>query len=125
MEESVELSGLERLLTGMRGLDAVLNGGLFKGGVYIVAGRPGAGKTILGNQICFTHTQLGERALFVTLLSETHGRMLANLQNMRFFDPSRIGTSLHYLNGYMTLEKDGLPGVLKLLRDGVRQHKAS
>src|SRR6185436_20888369 len=98
MEE--ELTGLERLPTGMRGLDAVLNGGLFKGGVYIVAGRPGAGKTILDNQICFAHTQLGERALFVTLLSETHGRMLANLQSLRFFDPARVGTTLQYLNGY-------------------------
>jgi circadian clock protein KaiC len=125
MDDSAELKPLERLPTGMRGLDAVLNGGLLKGGVYIVAGRPGAGKTILGNQICFNHTGNNERALYVTLLAETHGRMLANLQTLSFFDPARIGSSLHYLNGYLTLEKDGLPGVLKLLREGVRQHRAS
>jgi circadian clock protein KaiC len=44
---------LARLSSGVPGLDRVLGGGLFDGGVYIVEGMPGAGKTILANQICF------------------------------------------------------------------------
>jgi KaiC/GvpD/RAD55 family RecA-like ATPase len=42
---------MSRVETGVPGLDTILNGGLFKGGVDIVEGPPGAGKTILGNQI--------------------------------------------------------------------------
>src|SRR5262245_27663102 len=44
-----------RIQTGIVGLDLILGGGLFKGGVYIVMGRPGTGKTILGNQLAFHH----------------------------------------------------------------------
>lgn len=42
---------VDRVDTGVPGLDTILNGGLFRGGVYIVEGAPGSGKTILGNQI--------------------------------------------------------------------------
>jgi len=44
---------LERMRSGVRGLDEILRGGFFGGGLYIVEGAPGVGKTILGNQICF------------------------------------------------------------------------
>jgi hypothetical protein len=39
---------LERLPTGIPGLDAILRGGFLKAGIYIAHGNPGAGKTILG-----------------------------------------------------------------------------
>jgi circadian clock protein KaiC len=41
--------------SGIAGLDAVLQGGFLQGGLYIIQGTPGVGKTILGNQICFDH----------------------------------------------------------------------
>jgi circadian clock protein KaiC len=58
---------IPRLPTGIEQLDIVLDGGLFKGGSYIVAGAPGAGKTILGNQISFNHIAAGGRAVYLTL----------------------------------------------------------
>ena len=64
--------GLERIATGVPGLDEVLKGGFFEGAVYIVRGTPGAGKTILANQICFHQARQGKRALFVTLLAGTN-----------------------------------------------------
>ncbi len=39
----------------------------------MVTGGPGAGKTILGNQFCFSHVARGEHAVYVTLLAESHG----------------------------------------------------
>ena len=41
-----------RVATGIAGLDTVLLGGVFEGGIYIVEGSPGTGKTILTSQIC-------------------------------------------------------------------------
>jgi circadian clock protein KaiC len=114
-----------RVPTGIRGFDEVLGGGLFAGGVYIVMGMPGAGKTILGNQIAFDHTRAGGRAVYVTLLSESHGRLLAFLQTMSFFDEAAVGNSLRYLNGYKSVESEGLPGLLKLVHQVVRESKAS
>jgi len=33
------------------GLDTILGGGFISGAIYIIRGEPGAGKTILSNQI--------------------------------------------------------------------------
>lgn len=114
-----------RVPTGIPGLDEVLSGGLFRGGVYIVRGIPGVGKTILGNQLAFHHVREGGRALYATLLSESHGRLLAFMQTMSFFDRAAVGSGLTYLNGYGAIEKEGLPGLLKLIRGIVRESKAS
>ena len=116
---------LERVPSGLAGLDTILHGGFLRGGVYMVLARPGAGKTILGNQICFGHVASGGRAVVLTLLTESHSRLLAQLRPMRFFDPACIGSTLSYVAGFNALEKDGLKGLLALLRKVVRDHKAT
>jgi circadian clock protein KaiC len=113
-----------RVATGIRGLDEILGGGLFKGGIYIVSGFPGSGKTTFGNQVSFHHGSRGGHAVYVTLLSETHARMLFQMRSMSFFDEAAIGSSLVYLNGFSTVEKDGLQGLLTLIRQMVRDRQA-
>jgi circadian clock protein KaiC len=44
----------------------------------MILGRPGAGKTIFGNQICFRHVEAGGRAIFLTLLTESHSRLISH-----------------------------------------------
>src|ERR1700750_428354 len=92
-----------RITTGGAGLDTLLGGGLVAGGVYLIMGRPGVGKTTLGNQACFTHVAAGGKAVYVTLLAETHARMLRNLTGMAFFNPEAIGTQIAYVGAYLTL----------------------
>ncbi|HXN40465.1 MAG TPA: ATPase domain-containing protein [Myxococcaceae bacterium] len=116
---------LTRLLTRVPGLDTISNGGFYRGGIYLVQGKPGAGKTILGNQICFGHVASGEKALFVTLLTESHGRMLSHLRCFDFFDPKQVGTSINYVSGYQILEQEKLPGLLAFLRTALRESKAT
>lgn len=116
---------LERVPTGIPGLDIVLRGGFLKAGIYIVRGEPGTGKTILGNQFCFNHVAAGHRAVYITLLAETHDRMMQHMQIMSFFDPSRIPDGLYYVNGFSVLEEDGLKGFINLLRHEIRAHNAT
>jgi len=116
---------LERLPTGIRGLDVILRGGLLSGGVYIIEGAPGAGKTILANQICFNHIARGGRAAYVTLLAESHARLLQHLRTLSFYDERAIPDRLYYINGFAILEGDGLKGIVDLLRREIRGHKAS
>ena len=107
--------------TGVPGLDAVLKGGLLPRAVYIVQGGPGEGKTILANQICYSWAARGERSLYVTLLAETHHRLLRHLQNMRFMDNQFAGTSVVYESAFDILRTDGLEGILRYLtRNGKR-----
>nr|WP_298722181.1 ATPase domain-containing protein [uncultured Steroidobacter sp.] len=117
--------GLERIATGVPGLDDVLKGGFFEGAVYIVRGTPGAGKTILANQICFQHARQGKRALFVTLLAENHARMLQHLEQMSFYDAHLIPKYVYYISAFRVLEENGLKGMMDLLRREMRAHEAS
>lgn len=119
------LPTLERVSTGVEGLDTLLQGGLVRGGIFIVSGTPGSGKTILANQICMHHAAQGGRAVYLTLLTETHGRMLANLRTLSFFDVGRVGESVFYVSAHRELEQQGLSGLLQQLRGAVREHRAT
>ena len=102
---------LKRLLTGIDGLDALLKGGLVAGASYIVQGPPGAGKTILANQLACEHVRKGGRALVATLLSESHERLFQYLGTLDFFDPSMVGDQIQFVSAFDTLEQDGLDAV--------------
>lgn len=112
----MDLRPEDRVPTGIPGLDTLLCGGLVPGGVYLIMGRPGVGKTTLGNQACFTHVAGGGKAVYVTLLAETHARMLRNLTGMAFFNADAIGKQIAYVGAYMVLRERRLPGLLALLR---------
>ncbi len=116
---------LKRLASGIDGLDTLLLGGFVTNGLYIIQGAPGAGKTILCNQICYAHAATGGRALYVTLLSEQHERLLANLEQLSFFDERRVAREISYVSAFQLLERDGLAGLLTLLRREIVSHDAS
>jgi circadian clock protein KaiC len=113
-----------RIATGIGGLDQILGGGLFRGGIYVVCGSPGAGKTTFANQMCFRFVADGGRAAYVTLLSETHARMQLQIQGMTFYRPEAVGDTLIYLNGFSVIEAEGLAGLLTMVRQAVRDHRA-
>jgi circadian clock protein KaiC len=115
---------LARLPSGIAGLDEILRGGFLEGGVYIIQGSPGAGKTVLANEICFRHAAAGGRAGYVTLLAEMHTRLLQHLRPMAFFDESVIPNSLYYVSAFHTLEGDGLKGLLDVLRREIKGQRA-
>jgi circadian clock protein KaiC len=106
-------------------LDTLLRGGWLHGGTYIITGAPGTGKTILGNQFCFSSVTAGGRAVYVTVLAESHGRMVQHLEPLHFFRREVVGRSLHYISGYGTLKSEGLAGLSRLLLRAVREHEAS
>ncbi len=125
MAEATGFTPIPRVPTGVPGLDTVLRGGLLRGGLYILLGAPGAGKTIVANQIAFQHVAAGGRAVYVTLLAESHARMLAHMQSLSFFDPAPLTHALYYISGYNTLREEGLRGLLQLIRQAVRDRRAT
>jgi circadian clock protein KaiC len=115
---------LLRLSTGVPGLDRVLWGGLFERSVYIVEGPAGSGKTILGNQMCHHHAGEGHQAVYFTLLAESHARMIHHLRGLSFFRTALVGELVHYISGFRVLVSEGLPGLLRAIRETVVPKKA-
>jgi circadian clock protein KaiC len=115
----------ERVPTGVAGLDRILQGGFRRGGIYFIAGRSGTGKTVLGNQICFNHVAAGGRAVYVTLLAETHAHLLDKLRSLRFFSRDVVGDALYYISAASDFDAQGYQGLLDLLRTTVRQRQAT
>jgi circadian clock protein KaiC len=57
---------IERLSTGVSGLDSLIEGGIPKGFTVILSGNPGTGKSILGAHFLHAGLASGESALFVS-----------------------------------------------------------
>ena len=72
------IGGLDRVPTGIKGLDEVLKGGLPKGRTILVVGSPGSGKTTFAVQFLVGGAKTGEPGLYVSL-DETPERVKADL----------------------------------------------
>ncbi|EKU75618.1 ATPase domain-containing protein [Sphingobium yanoikuyae] len=114
-----------RLASGIDGLDQILAGGFISGASYIIQGQPGAGKTILSNQIAFAHVAGGGRVLYVTLLSESHERLFQTMDPLGFFDRSQLGAAITYISVFQTLRDEGLDAVVKMLRKETKRQDAT
>ncbi|MBX3232946.1 MAG: AAA family ATPase [Labilithrix sp.] len=115
----------DRLETGVAGLDRVLGGGLLRGGLHVVAGRAGVGKTTLASQIAFHSVARGARAVYATFLVEPHERLLHQLRSFAFFDGARVGRELVYLDAYPAFRAGGLDALTGALRGMIRDRDAS
>ena len=58
---------MERISTGVPGLDQMLNGGLIANRAYLVKGGPGLGKTTISIQFLMDGVKNGEDVLYITL----------------------------------------------------------
>jgi circadian clock protein KaiC len=122
MSDRVHL--LPRVATGIPGLDVVLQGGLFQGSIMIVRGAPGAGKTILTNQIMFHAIRQGGRAAYISLLGESNSRLFAYLSSLSFFQPDAIGDALLYHSASHVVERGDLAELLEMGKHVIFGHKA-
>ncbi len=85
---------MNKILTGIPGLDDVLRGGLEKGWSYLLKGGPGSGKTIFGLQFLLEGVRRGEEVVYIsfdeskeeiTVQAESFGWKI-DLPNFYFID---------------------------------------
>jgi circadian clock protein KaiC len=77
---------LERLTTGSPAFDGILGGGFPIRSVNVIAGEPGAGKTLFALQMLFHLARQGRKGIYLTTLSEPSLKLLAYAQQFAFFD---------------------------------------
>ena len=66
-------ASIERVTTGIPGLDEMILGGFPKGSTTLVSGPPGSGKSILCSQYLYKGIEEGDRCLFLTLDKKVDG----------------------------------------------------
>jgi circadian clock protein KaiC len=90
----------ERIESGVPGFDSLLDGGIPKGNVVLLAGRAGTGKSIFSAQyLYYGSKELGEKTLYISFVEDKE-RLYRNME--------RFGLSLE------AMEKKGLMKVLSL-----------
>ncbi|HEY4931065.1 MAG TPA: ATPase domain-containing protein, partial [Terriglobales bacterium] len=89
---------IRKLPTGVRGLDDILGGGIPEFSFNVIAGMPGCGKTTMAHQIVFANATAKTPALFFTVLGEPAMKMLRYQQQFSFFDESKVGKAIRFIN---------------------------
>ena len=64
----------------------------------VIAGAPGSGKTTLAHQIVFANATQKKPALYFTVLGEPAMKMLRYQQQYSFFDESKLGQAIRFIN---------------------------
>lgn len=116
-------TAIARIETGVRNLDALFQGGLPKGSILVIAGAPGAGKTILTQQICFHNASARTRVLYFSTLSEPTAKTLRYLSQFDFFDARKIDAGIQFVDLGAILRTKGLDGAFMLIMEHIKKVK--
>lgn len=113
---------IQRLRTGIKGLDEVLGGGIPEFSFNLIAGTPGSGKTTLAHQMMFSMACPERPTLYFTVLGEPPLKMLRYMQQFPFFDQGLVNQSVRFIN--LTDETLGgdLDAVLARIMSEVETH---
>src|SRR3954451_4032820 len=98
---------LELLETGSPALDRILGGGLPARSITLIAGEPGAGKSIFALQMLFHQARQGRRSLYFTTLAEPAVKLIRYMQLFSFFDPALLEGCIDFVDLGSELRADG------------------
>ncbi len=106
---------LERVQTGIKGLDSMLFGGIPAGNQVLVVGGPGAGKTLLSFEFLYRNALQGSKGIFFAL-EEQKDRLIENVKEA-FSD---LGKGIDEMISKGMLIIDG-EDIVSRLNEGVTQ----
>jgi circadian clock protein KaiC len=110
---------IRQLLSGVRGLDEIIGGGLPEFSFNIIVGAPGCGKTTLAHQIIFANATPQRPALYFTVLGEPALKMLRYQQQYSFFDPAKLNKAIRFINVNHVVMEEDLGGVMNKISSEV------
>lgn len=116
----------DRLSSGNKRLDQVLNGGLLKNAINLIVGVPGSGKTILSQQFAFANASTEHPVLYLSTLSEPLDKILRYGEGFQFFDQAALRDGrVIYEDMGPVLGEHGLEGVLTTVDGYLKQLRPS
>jgi circadian clock protein KaiC len=118
--EQTDARGLSvrRLSTGIPRLDVILGGGVPPGSLIVLAGVPGAGKTILAQQICFANATTERKSIYYSTISEPPEKFISHFD---FFNRDALVNEFEFINFGELLQDDELGGLAAMMDEIVRK----
>jgi circadian clock protein KaiC len=114
---------LERLTTGSPAFDRILGGGLPVRSVNVVAGEPGAGKTLFALQMLFHLARQGKKGIYFTTLSEPSLKLISYMQQFAFFDDALIDGKVIFADLGSVLRAKGIDATLEQITSRVEREE--
>jgi circadian clock protein KaiC len=111
---------IQKLPTGIPGLDEIMGGGLPEYSFNIIAGSPGCGKTTLAHQFVFANATPEHPALYFTVLGEPALKMLRYQQQYEFFDVTKLNGAIRFINLSEIILEHDLEAVLGVINKEVQ-----
>jgi len=96
-EHQTKASKIQRVKTGIPGLDQLIAGGIPKGSITLVSGPPGSGKSILCGQYLYQGIRDGDRCLFLTLDKKVEGLLAQTDELGMDFQPAIDSGQIKFL----------------------------
>jgi circadian clock protein KaiC len=91
--------------------------------VTVIAGEPGAGKTVFTLQMLFHMARQGYKSLYFTTLSEPALKLIRYMQLFSFFDLPLLDDRCHFLDLGSTLRTEGVEPGLAVIREVVEREE--
>jgi circadian clock protein KaiC len=95
----------ERLSTGSDAIDAMMDGGIYKGSVTLVSGISGTGKTVLSVQFLSNAIKSGHKTLLVSL-DEHPAQLMRNARSLGFDLQALVDSGQMFIHYESPLELD-------------------
>src|SRR5436190_6119201 len=110
----------ERISTGNREADEILNGGFPKNSINLIMGLPGTGKTVFAQNLVFHNAGPDRPVLYLTTLSEPVAKVVRYLERFDFYNESKLATEVHYDDVGARLATEGIGAIVPIIEDAIR-----
>ncbi|MBA3045831.1 MAG: KaiA-binding protein [Candidatus Thermoplasmatota archaeon] len=115
---------MERLCSGVDGVDELIEGGYPYPSVILVAGPAGTGKTTFTQQFLFAGAEMGEIGLYFTTLSEPPQWVMHYMSNFKHLNKSHIGKNVIFCDIGQMLRKASPEEILAFIDEEVARTMA-
>jgi circadian clock protein KaiC len=117
---------IDRLHTGIPGLDEVIEGGLPTPSIAMILGEPGTGKTTLAMQILFHGAKSGETVIYMTGIAEPIFMIKKFMSRYDFYDEKMIESgNVQFWDLGTSIQSMGPKKALTAIIDIIRETKAT
>ena len=114
----------QRVHTGIPELDDVIEGGLPKAGLFLVAGTPGSGKTAFSARFLYEGIIKGDKGIYVSFAEGRDAFFSETARNGLDFAKADEAGMFLYMD-LLTVKNEGISAVTQTIVDAVMDFKAS